>query len=123
MAYPEFRKQLDSVLRMKNPEAVRQFLIAQGQWSEEDQPDMERAMWMMIAGSPTLRELHSEARDWLVSHGYQSEAEMIGGKEKPASKQHDTSRKSQGRQASSHSKPTSRGQDANRRRQATDNRN
>lgn len=123
MAYPEFRQQLDSILRTKNPEAVRQFLIAQGQWSEEDQPDMERAMWMMIAGSPALRDLHSEAQVWLVSHGYQNEADMIRGQEKPSARQRGTSPKGQGRQSTAHKKPIPISQDVSRRRKASDNRN
>jgi hypothetical protein len=123
MAYPEFRQQLDSVLRTKNPEAVRQFLIAQGQWSEENQPDMERAMWMMIAGSPSLRDLHSEAQVWLVSHGYQNEAEVIRGQEKPSAKQRGASRKGQGRQSMRSSKPVPRSQAVSRRQNAGDNRN
>ena len=77
MSYPEFRSQLDSVLRSKNPEAVRQFLIEQGQWDESSAGDVEHAMWMMIAGSPTLQNLHSEAQNWLRQHGYQAEAEML----------------------------------------------
>ncbi len=77
MAYPEFRKQLDNVLRSKDPEAVRQFLVSQGQWTEETAIDAERAMWLMIAGSPTLQALHDEAQTWLIDHGYQSEAAML----------------------------------------------
>lgn len=123
MAYPEFRQQLDTILRAKNPEAVRQFLIAQGQWSEEDQPDMERTMWMMIAGSPTLRELHNEARDWLVSHGYQTEADVIGGQEKPASRQRGTPQKGQGHPSTAPRKPAPRSQDTSKRRNPADNRN
>lgn len=34
-------------------------------------------MWMMIAGSPTLSDLHDQAREWLVSHGYESEAKAV----------------------------------------------
>jgi hypothetical protein len=34
MSYPEFRSQLDSILRSNDPEAVRQFLVEQGQWEE-----------------------------------------------------------------------------------------
>ncbi len=86
MAYPEFRKQLDTLLRTKDPQAVRQFLISQGQWSEDAQIDGERVMWMMIAGSPALQELHSEAHAWLTTHGYEAEAKALKAQEKPASK-------------------------------------
>ena len=123
MAYLEFRKQLDTVLRTKNPEAVRQFLIAQSQWSEEDQPDMERAMWMMIAGSPSLRELHSEAQAWLVNHGYQSEADVIRGQEKSGLQQRGTPSKGQSRPSTAPRKTTPRSQDASARRKASDKRN
>jgi hypothetical protein len=77
MSYPEFRSQLDNVLRSKDPEAVRRFLVEQGQWDESPGNDVEHAMWMMIAGSPTLQSLHAEAQDWLMQHGYQAEAEML----------------------------------------------
>lgn len=86
MSYPEFRSQLDSVLRSKNPEAVRQFLIEQGQWDESSTGDVEHAMWMMIAGSPTLQNLHSEAQNWLRQHGYQAEAEMLRERSKAPAK-------------------------------------
>lgn len=77
MPVSDFRSQLDSILRSKNPEAVRQFLVAQGQWPEDATADAERAMWLMIAGSPALRELHAEAHHWLIGHGAQAEAEML----------------------------------------------
>jgi len=86
MAYPEFRRQLDTLLHTKDPQAVRQFLISQGQWSEDAQIDVERAMWMMIAGSPALQELHSEAHTWLISHGYEADASVLKVQEKPAAK-------------------------------------
>lgn len=123
MAYPEFRQQLDSILRAKNPEAVRQFLIAQGQWSGEDQPDIERAMWMMIAGSPALRDLHSEAQAWLVNHGFQAEAEVIRGQEKPPARRRGTSPKGQGSQSTARRKPIPISQDVSRRQKPADNRN
>ncbi len=77
MSYPQFRSQLDSILRSKNPEAVRRFLVEQGQWDEGFAGDVEHAMWMMIAGSPGLQELHPEALDWLTQHGYQEEAAVL----------------------------------------------
>jgi hypothetical protein len=86
MSYPEFRSQLDSILRSKNPEAVRQFLIEQGQWDESSAGDVEHAMWMMIAGSPTLQNLHAEAQNWLRQHGYQAEAELLRERSKTPAK-------------------------------------
>ncbi len=77
MAYQEFRSQLDRLLRAKDPEAVRQFLIAQDQWPDDSSIDAERAMWMMIAGAPSLQDLHAEAQLWLTQHGYQAEVAML----------------------------------------------
>jgi hypothetical protein len=34
-------------------------------------------MWMMIAGSPQLRDLQAQARAWLVSHGHEQEAQIF----------------------------------------------
>ncbi len=77
--YSSFRQQLDTVLRTQNVKQVRKFLIDQEQWSEDLPADPEFAMWMMIAGSQTLRDLHEQARKWLVSHGYESDAEAVLG--------------------------------------------
>ncbi len=79
-----FRQQLDAVLRTRDVQQVRKFLIAKEQWSEELPADPEFAMWMMIAGSKTLRDLHEQARKWLVSHGHGADAEAVLGKEKEA---------------------------------------
>lgn len=77
----EFRRQLDDVLRQRNPTALRDFLVAAGQWDEDNTPaDIDRAMWMMIAGSAALTDLHDEARRWLVDHGFTQEAQAILGR-------------------------------------------
>jgi hypothetical protein len=56
----EFRRQLDEVLRQRDPAALRQFLIAAGQWDADNTPaDLDRAMWMMIAASAALVDLHA----------------------------------------------------------------
>jgi hypothetical protein len=82
--FVSFREQLDAVLRTRDVQQVRNFLIAEEQWSEELPADPEFAMWMMIAGSQTLRVLHEQARRWLVSHGHEAEAEAVLGREKEA---------------------------------------
>jgi hypothetical protein len=56
---------------------VSEFLIAEGQWQPGTPADPEFAMWMMIAGSQTLRDLHEEARKWLVSHGHDTDAQAV----------------------------------------------
>jgi hypothetical protein len=76
-AYEDFRAQLDAVLRQRDPQALRRFLISAGQWSEDVPEFPEQQMWMMIAGSPNLSDLHEEARAWLVAHGLGEQAELI----------------------------------------------
>jgi hypothetical protein len=78
--HANFRQRLDAVLRTLDVKQVQNFLIAEGQWSPETPADPELAMWMMVAGSASLRNLHERAREWLVSHGHQREAEAILGK-------------------------------------------
>jgi hypothetical protein len=87
-SYPEFRRNLDEVLRRRDPAALRAFLIAAGQWTPETTTDPERAMWMMIATSPALSALHEEAARWLLDHGYGEEARLLSGKDaQPPSRQ------------------------------------
>jgi hypothetical protein len=82
--YASFRQRLDAVLRTRDVQQVREFLIAEKQWSEELPADPEFAMWMMIAGSPALRDLHEQARLWLVSHGHEADAGAVLGRSKGA---------------------------------------
>ncbi len=69
-----FRQRLDAVLRTLDVKQVQEFLIAEKQWSEGQPADPEFAMWMMIAGSPSLRNLHDRAYDWLMTHGHEEDA-------------------------------------------------
>jgi hypothetical protein len=77
MADYSFRQRLDAVLRTLDVKQVSEFLIAEGQWSPGMPANAEFAMWMMIAGSKTLRDLHEQARKWLVSHGHEADAEAV----------------------------------------------
>lgn len=77
-----FRQRLDAVLRTLDVAQVRSFLIAEGQWDEDAPADPEFAMWMMIAGSPALRDLHARPRTWLISHGHEEEAAALLVREK-----------------------------------------
>ncbi|MBE3559217.1 MAG: hypothetical protein IMW89_08335 [Ktedonobacteraceae bacterium] len=72
-----FRQRLDAILHTRDVSQVRDFLIAQGQWSAEAPADPELAMWLMIAGSQALSDLHEQAYAWLVHHGYESEAQAL----------------------------------------------
>ena len=72
--YANFRQRLDTVLRTLDVRSVQKFLIAENQWSAGQPADAEFAMWIMIAGTPTLQDLHEDAREWLLSHGHEDEA-------------------------------------------------
>jgi hypothetical protein len=72
-----FRQRLDAVLRTLDVKQVSDFLIAEKQWWPGEPADPEFAMWMMIAGSPQLRDLQAKARAWLVSHGHEQEAQIF----------------------------------------------
>jgi hypothetical protein len=77
----QFRRRLDEVLRQRSPQAMRDFLLASGQWQEGNVPaDLDRAMWMMIAASPALADLRDEAERWLVARGFAHEARAILGR-------------------------------------------
>jgi hypothetical protein len=82
--YASFRQRLDDVLRTLDIKQVSAFLIAEKQWQAGQPADPEFAMWMMIAGSRTLRELHKQARQWLVAHGHEEEANAVLHREKSA---------------------------------------
>ncbi len=77
--YPAFRQRLDAVLYRKDPALLREFLIAEGQWDADAQTDVDAAMWMMIATSKALPQLHDEARTWLLTHGHAAEVNAIFG--------------------------------------------
>lgn len=74
-----FRQRLDAVLRTLDVKQVQDFLVAEGQWSPGQPADPEFAMWMMIAGSPSLHNLHEQARQWLINHGHEADAEAVLG--------------------------------------------
>ena len=97
--YTNFRQRLDAVLRTLDVKQVSDFLIAERQWQAGQQPaDMEYAMWMMIAGSPTLRDLHEQARQWLLGHGHEDEANVVLKREKSSTgKQGNRSKPHQGK--------------------------
>lgn len=78
--YSSFRQRLDTVLRTHDVEQVRAFLIGEGQWSLDQPADPEYAMWVMIAGAATLKDLHAEARQWLVQHDHAAEADAVLGR-------------------------------------------
>lgn len=79
--YRAFRQRLDQVLRRRDAGALREFLVAEGQWDAEARTDVEAAMWMMIATSPALADMRDEARRWLLEHGHAAEAAALFGRQ------------------------------------------
>ncbi len=79
--YAAFRRDLDTVLAGRDPAALRAFMIERGEWPEDTTIDPVRALWLMIATSPTLTALHGEALVWLRNHGYNAEADALTGRE------------------------------------------
>ena len=75
--YVDFRRELDTILRQRNPQVLRAFLIEHGQWEPETTQDPEAYMWMMIAGSPALTSLHGQADVWLTTHDRAEDAEEL----------------------------------------------
>lgn len=100
--YASFRQRLDAVLCTRNVRQVRAFLIEEAQWSLDAPSDPEFAMWLMIAGTPTLKDLHAEAREWLIQHGHAAEADAVlnrdqgGGKQQGAGTRKARPKKSRG---------------------------
>ncbi len=123
--YATFRQRLDAVLRTLEVKKVSDFLIAENQWSTGTPADPEFAMWMMIAGSPTLHDLHEQARQWLVTHGHEADANAVlrrgkgpGGKqgkkgEYREGKKQDNKRRSEGIQKKPEGSPRSSGRQSN----------
>ncbi len=83
--YVSFRQRLDAVLRTLDVKQVQEFLIAEKQWSEGQPSDPAFAMWMMIAGSPSLRNLHDRAHEWLMTHGHEADATAFLARDKKLS--------------------------------------
>lgn len=101
------RQRLDVVLRTRDVKQVQDFLIAEDQWSADTPEDPEFAMWMMIAGSATLKDLHAQAREWLVAHEHQEEADAIlgrGQKQRPSAGKGSAQKRGSKPQNASHSK-------------------
>jgi len=83
--YPTFRRQLDTILQQRNPQALRDFLIETGQWDEDATMDPEVAMWMMIAASPAQSKMHAEADRWLRTHGRTDDIDDIASRRRAKS--------------------------------------
>ncbi|MBA3825336.1 MAG: hypothetical protein H0X24_15735 [Ktedonobacterales bacterium] len=84
--YAAFRHDLDEVLAQRDPAALRAFMVAREEWPEDTTTDPERALWLMIATSPGLAVLHTEALAWLRNHGYHAEADALSGRGPKGSK-------------------------------------
>ena len=78
--YEAFRRDLDVVLAQRDPSTLRAFMVTRGEWPEDTTVDPSRALWMMIATSPSMAALHGEALAWLRDHGYNAEADALAGR-------------------------------------------
>ncbi len=116
-----FRQRLDAVLRTLDVKKVQEFLIAQKQWSEGQPQDPEFAMWMMIAGAPSLLDLHERAYQWLTTHGHEADAAAFLAREKKTGAKGGTKQVRNGSPSrlsnSSGKKPNSRQSTSNSKRQ------
>lgn len=106
---PQFRQQLDNLLRTRDVQRVQAFLIESGQWYEDAPADPLYAMWLMIAGSDNLRDLHAEAREWLLSNGHENVVEAFFGKESRKPDQPARSSRGKPAQGSGGRKPSHKG--------------
>src|SRR5262249_48688418 len=78
-----FRRQLDATLRQRDPDRLRQFLLASGQWQEVSVPaDGPAAMVVEIPATPAPPGPHAEAQSWLRANGHAQEAELLSGRKK-----------------------------------------
>jgi hypothetical protein len=82
--YASFRQRLDAVLRTLDVKQVQKFMQDEGQWDKGTPTDPQFAMYMMIAGSLTLNELHGKASEWLLANGHEEEAQAVLGRQKSA---------------------------------------
>src|SRR5260221_897870 len=102
--YTSFRQKLDAIVRTLDVKQVRELLIAEKQWDEEKPDDPEFAMWMMVAGSPTLLDLHERAYDWLMSHGHEDDAKVYLARDKKQGAKSDGRQRSSGKPKSKNSR-------------------
>jgi hypothetical protein len=76
---PSYATQLGTVLRRRDPLALRQFLIASAERFGDARQvadvegksdlEMEELLHRMIISRPDLKDLHRASREWLFHHG------------------------------------------------------
>jgi hypothetical protein len=76
---PSYVAQLGSVLRRRDPEALRAFLVASAtRFGDERQvaeveakspAELEELLHRMIVARPDMKDLHRASREWLFRHG------------------------------------------------------
>jgi len=86
--YASFRQRLDMALRTRDVRQVCAFLIEEGQWTQDQPANPEYAMWLMIAGTATLKDLHGEARQWLIQHGHNEAVDALFSHQQKSSQEH-----------------------------------
>jgi hypothetical protein len=76
---PSYVTQLGAVLRRRDPEVLRQFLVASArrygddrqvdEVEEKSDAEMLELLHRMIVARPDLLDLHRASREWLFRHG------------------------------------------------------
>ena len=86
---PSYAARLGAVLRQRNPEALRQFLLESAErFGDERQvadvegksdDEMQELLQRMILARPDLSDLHRASREWLFRHGMDAYGESESG--------------------------------------------
>jgi hypothetical protein len=76
---PSYAAQLGSVLRQRDPAALREFLMRSAERfgdaaqvaevRRKPEADMQELLHRMIVARPDLKDLHRASREWLFRHG------------------------------------------------------
>jgi hypothetical protein len=76
---PSYAARLGAVLRLRDPAALRQFLLEAAQRFGDEQQvadveskshdEMDELLHRMIIARPDLADLHRASREWLFRHG------------------------------------------------------
>jgi hypothetical protein len=73
-----YTRKLSDVLREKDVDALREFLIVSAENRDPDyvaeveaipEEELRKRMYKMILARPDLSDMHAEARTWLQEHG------------------------------------------------------
>jgi hypothetical protein len=88
MAEPSYAAQLGSVLRRRDADVLRTFLVQSARRfgdarqvvdvTSKTDDEMQELLHRMIVARPDLEDLHRASREWLFRHGFDSFGEDTG---------------------------------------------